>query len=310
MIPFLLALTIIATSALPSKAAEPVEKVRKWSRSFPLNAKGQPVSVDNRFGTLRVLTWDREEAKVEITITAKARSESEAEKLADEVEVRTSHTEKGLSVATRFQEVNISLGNGRRGQSVRMDMTVTLPSTQPLRATNKFGNLLMPDYRGPVELTSHFGKLEAGNLAVVTRIDVEFGSLDVEGITGGEGRVEIDYAKGVIRNLSGSVDLRLSFTGDMQLGLTQDLRSLHLRSSYSNTTLEIPADFHADIDMTTSFGKFRNDTRSDLTLKANKQGPGQKRADRYRLGKGGIPIRASSEFGNITLRERKGGVEL
>ncbi|NDC77907.1 MAG: hypothetical protein EBZ67_08560 [Chitinophagia bacterium] len=306
---FIIALTILVSSAFPSMATEPVEKVRKWTRIFPLNSKTQPVSVDNRFGTLRVFTWDREEVRVEITITAKARSESEAEKLTEEVEVRTSDAEKGVSVSTRFQEGRISIGNSRRGQTVSIDMTVTLPSTQPLKASNKFGSLVLPDYRGPVDLTSHFGKLQAGNLSAVTRIDVEFGSLAVEGMSGGEGKVDIEFSKGTIRNLGGQVDMRLSFTGDMELGLTHGLKSLELRSSYSNTSLDIPADFHADIDMSTSFGNFRNDSRSDLLLKAGGGGD-RSGKNRYRLGSGGIPIRASTEFGNITLRDRKGSVSL
>lgn len=304
---FIIALTILVSSAFPSRAAEPVEKIRKWSRTFPLGSRTQPVSVDNRFGTLRVLTWDREEARIEITITAKARSESEAGELAEEVDIRTSGADKGISVSTRFAEGRSVLG--RRGQSVCIDMTVTLPSTQPLKASNKFGNLVLPDYRGPVDLTSHFGKLQAGELSAVNRIDVEFGSLDVEGMTGGEGKVDIEFSKGTIRNLGGQVDMRLSFTGDMVLGLTHNLKSFDLRASYSNTSLDIPADFHADIDMSTSFGKFRNDSRSDLLLKA---GGGSDRSgkNRYRLGNGGIPIRASTEFGNITLRDRKGSISL
>jgi hypothetical protein len=300
-------LSILVSSALPSRAAEPVEKVRKWSRTFPLNSKIQAVSVDNRFGTLRVLTWDRDEAKIEITITAKARSESDAEKLAEEVEVRTSGGDKGISVSTRFAEGRSVLG--RRGQSVCIDMTVTLPATQPLKASNKFGNMVLPDYRGPVDIDCGFGKLQAGELAVVTRIDVEFGSLEVDGITGGEGRVDIEFSKGYISNLAGQVDVRLSFTGDMVLGLTHGLKSLDLRTSYSNTTLEIPADFQADIDMTTSFGKFRNDSRSDLLLKSGTSGERSGKT-RYRLGSGGLPIRAGTEFGNITLRDRKGSISL
>ena len=306
---FIIALTILVSSAFPSMATEPVEKVRKWTRSFTLTSQTQPVSVDNRFGTLRIVTWDREEAKIEITITAKARSESEAEKLAEEVEIRTTDAEKGVSVTTRFQEGRISMGNSRHGQTVCIDMTVTLPSTQPLKASNKFGKLMLPDYRGPVELISHFGKLEAGNLSTVTRIEVEFGSLALEGMSGGEGKVDIEFSKGTIRNLGGQVDMRLSFTGDMVLGLTHGLKSLDLRTSYSNTALEIPADFQADIDMSTSFGKFRNDSRSDLLLKAGTSGDRSGKT-RYRLGSGGIPIRASTEFGNITLRDRKGSLSL
>lgn len=306
---FIIALTILVSSAFPAKSAEPVEKVRKWTHTFPLHAKTLPVSVDNRFGTLRVLTWDREEAKIEITITAKARSESDAEKLAEEVEVRTSGGDKGVSVSTHFPGGQIAQGSVRRGQSVNIDMTVTLPSTQPLKASNKFGSLVLPDYRGPVDLSSEFGKLQAGELSDVTRIDVEFGSLELEGITGGEGRVDIAFSKGSIRNLAGQLDIRLSFTGDMVLGLTHGLKSLDLRTSYSNTALEIPADFQADIDMTTSFGKFRNDSRSDLLLKAGTSGDRSGKT-RYRLGSGGIPIRASTEIGNITLRDRKGSISL
>jgi len=313
--PIILILMLLA-SAIAHAKDTPVEKVRHWKQTFPIHGKHQTVNVDNRFGTLRVVTWDRNEVRVEVTITAKAGNETEAESLAEEVEVLARETDKQVSVSTRFREGSAwfrSDENGfqnlmrRRGQSVRIDMTVTLPSTQPLEATNKFGTLLLPDYRGPVQLNCQFGKLVTGSLATVTRLEVKFGSLEIGSITGGEGKVNLQYSDGSIQNLEGNADIGLSF-GNLVLGLSPSLKSLDIRSSYANLTLDIPGQFDADMDISSRFGNFKNLSRLEVSKKSENKHLQDKAS--YRVGAGGIPIKASSDFGNIKLRDRRTSVSL
>lgn len=312
--PILLIILLLA-SAITHGKETPVEKVRHWTQTFPLHSKDRLVRVDNRFGTLRVVTWDRNDVRVEVTITAKAGNEKEAESLAEEVEIRARETDNHVSVSTRFREGSAGFQTGengfqsilsRRGQSVRIDMTVTLPSTQPVEATNKFGTLILPDYRGPVELNSQFGKLVTGSLNAVTRLEVKFGSLEIEALTGGEGKIDIAYSNGTIQNLDGNADIGLSF-GNLTLGLSPSLKSLDIQSSYANLSLDIPGRFDADMDISTRFGNFKNLSRTEVSKKSDDR---DREKARYRVGAGGVPIKATSDFGNITIRDRKTSVSL
>ena len=254
-------------------AAEPNLKERSWSKTYKLSSVWQTIAVENRHGTLRIETWDRKEAKIDVIIRASADKESDIESLLSVVDIKSEETDRKISAETRITDRIKFYGKGNKPKhSVTIDMTVTLPATQPLTAINSFGPLQLGDHEGPVELTSKFGSMKAGKLSLVTKILVEF-------------------------------------------GMTPELKSFDVKASYSDVYLEMPAGFDADFDITTKFGDFRNRTRAEIREQADANGekssiPSSIRTHRFtgKSGNGGIPVKARTDFGDIILKDRVGGV--
>ena len=308
----LLNVIVLLALSLNLAANERYERERNWTKTYKLSTVWQMVAAENRHGTLRIETWDRKEAKIEVVIRAAADKESDIESLLSVVDIKSEETDRKISAETRITDRIKFYGKGNKPRhSVTIDMTVTLPSTQPLTVINSFGPLKLGDHEGPVDLTSKFGSLKAGKLSLVTKIMVEFGELDISLVKGGD--IEVKFSKGEIRQATGDIDLKLSFSKDVTIGMTTDLRSFDLKASYSDVYLEMPGGMDADFDITAKFGDFRNRTRLDIREQTDGEKssiPSSVRSHRYKgkSGNGGIPVKVRSDFGDIILKDRANGV--
>lgn len=307
----LLNLILLLALCLNVSARERYERERNWTKTYKLSSVWQMVAAENRHGTLRVETWDRKEVKIEVVIRAAADKESDIESLLSVVDIKAEETDRKISAETRITDRIKFYGKGNKPRhSVTIDMTVTLPSTQPLTLINSFGPIKLGDHEGPVDLTSKFGSLKAGKLSLVTKIMVEFGELDMSLVKGGD--IEVKFSKGEIRQAAGDIDLKVSFSKDVTIGMTTDLKSLDLKASYSDVYLEMPNGLEADFDVTTKFGDFRNRTRVDIREQTDGEKsnmPSSVRSHRYtgKSGNGGVRVKARTDFGDIILKDRVSG---
>jgi hypothetical protein len=131
--------------------------------------------------------------------------------------------------------------------------------------------------------------------------------VDLAKVKGGD--IEVKFSKGEIRQTEGDIDLKISFSKDVKVGLTNDLKSFDLKASYSDVYLEMPAGFDADFDITTKFGDFKNRTRTDIRDQSDGDKsniPSSVRSHRFtgKTGNGGIPVKARTDFGDIILKDK------
>ena len=84
-------------------AAEPNLKERSWSKTYKLSSVWRTIAVENRHGTLRIETWDRKEAKIDVIIRASADKESDIESLSTVVDVKLEETDRKLRADTSIQ---------------------------------------------------------------------------------------------------------------------------------------------------------------------------------------------------------------
>ncbi len=80
-----LALLLTATWSFAGDG-DKVEKKKSYSKSYPLSA-GEKISLNNRFGEVKIATWDKMEVKVEVTITARAASDEKAQSILDGIHI-------------------------------------------------------------------------------------------------------------------------------------------------------------------------------------------------------------------------------
>ncbi len=102
-----------------------------------------------------------------------------------------------------------SLGNGhgdhkhkdkdKDNLSFSIDYIIHMPAGNPLKLTNSFGKIMVPDLKGTVELISKFGGLTAGNLENVDAIDVEFGEAKIGDVA--NGKLTLKFDKGRYREI-------------------------------------------------------------------------------------------------------------
>jgi hypothetical protein len=186
---------------------------------------------------------------------------------------------------------------------MKIDYVVHMPSANPLNATNQFGPMIIPDFRGPVNLTSKFGSITAGKLSNVKMVNMEFGEARIESVNGG--KLVLKFGKGDVKQVIGNVETRIEFCDKVRVGVDNNSKDLNIRSSYSNLYLNASTNLSSSFDIKTSFGEFTNKTGFNLKKQGddNEKNYGPKFDKQFNgtAGSGSNRIKVNSDFGEVIL---------
>lgn len=296
-----------SSSVIASDNDPRVEKKKTYSKIYPLSANDR-VSLNNQFGEMKINTWEKNEIKVDVTITARASTDEIAQRILDKISIEDGKTSGGVYFKTNFknQKENWDKGDKKeyKEQGMQIDYVVFMPGGNPLEAINQFGSMIVPDFRGPVELESKFGSLTAGKLSNVKDVTVEFGKAEIESIT--NGRLTIKFSSADVKRLNGDVDTRVEFCDKIKLVIDNNMKQLDVRSSYSTLFLDVSNNFSANFDIRTSFGEL--DNKSNFSIKEEKEdddddhrGPRFDKQYNGTAGNGASKVKVKSEFGEVVI---------
>src|SRR6186997_514156 len=155
---------------------------RNISKTYP--ASGNTLNIDNQFGTVKIVTWDKNEIKVDIHIETSSTQKELADKTFEKIDVTDKQEGKDINFKTIMnkggKDENTSCKNCSNTMSI--DYDIHIPSNNALNIENSFGSIVIPDYTGPVSLSNKYGSLKAGKLSKPEKVWVEFGSADLKSI--------------------------------------------------------------------------------------------------------------------------------
>ncbi len=170
----------------------------------------EKLNIENEFGQVVVNTWDKNEISVVITIKASSKSPTKSIEIINAVKFMETRAGGSIYLKTDLQN---SLNTGKN--SIHIDYQINMPSGNPLNLINKFGNVYMSSFKGPLQLSVSYGNIKAEKLTGADkRISVSFGAADIEEIE--NGNVESKYSrltiekmdKGEIKNSFGKTNLQ------------------------------------------------------------------------------------------------------
>lgn len=295
------------TAAFPAVSQDPknepkFKKQKSYSKSYAVSSSDK-ISLDNQFGEMKLITWDKNEVKVDVAITGSSDEESRAQKILDRISIVESKSGSGVSFKTKMADQDKDSDdkkgkNTHRNEGMKINYTVYLPAGNPLNAKNSFGPMIVPDYRGEAYLESQFGSLTAGKITNAKKIKVSFGKTDIAQVT--NGNIDIQYSTGNINKLVGNVDAKFQFCGAIKVNVDNDIKSLDIDNSYSTLYLDLSKNLSASYDISTSYGSFNNKSSFKIDG-ANKDKRGFDMSSKYSgtSGSGGNKISIKSSFGNV-----------
>jgi hypothetical protein len=275
-------------------------KTKSVNKSYNVSSSDK-LNIQNSFGSVKIITWDRNEIKVDVAIEVSANKEPLAQKMLDRISVTDGKSGNEVTFKTSMKDVYNSKEDKT---SMEINYTISMPSNNTLTVKNEFGPTTIPDFRGEVDLTSKFGSLTTGNLSSIKNIHVEFGKANLANITSAP--VTIKFSKAVISKLSGAVKLNFEFCSSVRLSLDNNLTNLDLKTSYSTVNLKPVAELSASYNIFTSFGSFKNN--SGIKFSSDEE-DGENRGPKFdyeysgKSGNGSIPVKVKSSFGKIILGE-------
>ncbi len=275
-------------------------KNKAVNKSYTVSSSDK-LTIQNSFGDVQVHTWAKNEIKIDVTVEVSANSEAVAQRIIDGINVDDSKSGRDILFKTSIKGVNTSKNEKT---TTKVNYEISMPSSNPLKIINEFGAIVLPDYKGEIELTSKFGSLTTGALSNVKSVDVEFGKANIESIV--DGPVSIKYSSAEIGKLSGKIKLDLEFSSATKIKIDNSLTSLDAKVSYSTVNLRPVGDLPATYTIFTSFGSFKNKTNIKFDSDENSdEDKGPKFDHNYngKSGNGSIPIKLNTSFGNIILGE-------
>jgi hypothetical protein len=140
------------------------------AREFTVGASPK-LSVDNRYGNIRIIEGTENKIMFKIEIIGKGRTKELAKKYAETVTVDFSQS--GNSVAATTKMENLSCNNCGR----TIHYTVVAPRSVIMTLANKYGNVDLDNAVNPVKLDVKYGNINASGQLADVDVDIKYGSV-------------------------------------------------------------------------------------------------------------------------------------
>ncbi len=296
------ALLLVGSISLLAADEPGVEKKKTYSKSYALDANDK-VNINNQFGEVKIVTWNKNEVKVDVSITAKASTDERAQAILDNISIADNKNGDEVSFKTTIgkQQWNNKEHQGKKNENQGMEINyeVSMPANGALVLDNQFGKSFVPDMSGPLEITQKFGDLVAGNLANVKELHVEFGSAVVESIS--NCKVTIKFSKAEIKKMSGVIKGVFEYCDNVKLSLNNSVSDFNLNNQFSTIQVAVAEGFNGEFDIHANFGEFHNGT--SIAIKEQKEdddhGPRFDKDFSGKSGSGACKVKIKSSFGTV-----------
>jgi hypothetical protein len=309
-------------STITTTTNNDADLVKNYSKTYPADAN-DVLSIENKYGSVTVNTWNRNEIKVDVQIKVSAGSDDATQKLLDNVNISDSKNGSSISFRTIIGEVKsswYSVFQGGTSRKMEINYTVYMPAKNELVIDNRYGAIYLPDLDGKVTINSAYGGLNAKSLTNESTLRVKYGNANIDNLNNctiqlsyGDltiGSVntltaDVSYSPVKIGRLHNSAAINLRYGGGLQIGdLDRNVKNLAINSSYSNIDIGLSGDENADFAIVTHYGDFNyGDHAFTITAKSPDDENGFHSTKSYKgyIGKAnnGKNITINTSYGNV-----------
>lgn len=227
-------LLLLFTANLGVSKDVQLEKKRVIEKSYDVTPT-TALQIRNRFGRIEINSWDKNEFAIKVEVIGRGRTEERAQRILDQVEVDIDEGSSEISFETRVDKMK-----NKDNEGFEVNYTISMPEINPLNIRNSFGDVLMGNRGGDLDLNVSYGSMRVGDVAGDTNLKLSFGSGDIDNIKDGD--LTIKYSDFSLES-SENVELNQGFS-DVEIGEVDDLE---LESKYGDVEIEKANTIDADI---------------------------------------------------------------
>jgi len=263
----LLVALLVSSAAYSQKKKYEFTKDRSISQSYNVSSSDH-LSLQNQFGKVTIKTWSRNEVRVDIRIEVSSNVQEKTEEMFESIDVR--HGKDGntvyfKTVMDKNKDGEKKEKNNKDGKSysntIDIDYEVSMPASLALTVKHQFGNLILPDLQGKVDIDQQFGDLEAGRLSDPGRVTVKFGSAEIAGVDGGDYNFQFINNAAIIKNATGDIKVKVQHCKSNGVVIhAANTNSVDVDAQHSDVAIVVPRDMSAQFDVETHFGSFKNNS--------------------------------------------------
>lgn len=217
-------------SSYVGTAQERVSKIVE--RDYELSNSGE-VQIENKYGNINVTGWEQDKVAIKVSIQVNHRKKENAQNLLSRINPEFKSGSNYVSVVSKISKKNSGWFADFFNKTnpvdfdkrhVQIDYEIFLPIKAELRVTNRFGDVIIEGWSGPLNTL-----IEHGNLWVTENLDkadiiLKFGKVRTQ---------DLEYADMNLKNgdleMENANNLRLSSSGT-----EMDINSVKSLEIYSN----------------------------------------------------------------------------
>ncbi|MFC0517134.1 hypothetical protein ACFFGT_23190 [Mucilaginibacter angelicae] len=259
--------------------------------------------IDNRFGEVKINTWNRNEFSIEVQVNIYADKQTDAQNFLNAINVSDSRREATVSFKTIIGDDDGNNGNVLwKGEDkphikkIEVNYVVFMPSKNALSINNSYGTTILPDFEGKLLLNNLYGNLKAKRLInPLNYVKVNFGNADIEGFSGtrleiihgsldlNEGNnlnASVSYGPARIGKVYSSANINVRFGKQLRIeNIDKNIKTLNVNAAYSSVEVGRITGLNANFDVSTCYGnlnssdpkiKLPDNTTTDIATKSYK----------------------------------------
>lgn len=244
------------------------EKVSKTiTEDFSMTNAGQ-LHLENKYGTVNLYGWDKDNISISVVITASHRKKQNAEDLLKRIRPVINDAENFVDISYEIAEksdgffakyFNKANPFDFDRSNIQIDYTIYLPKKAELDINNKFGDVLIEDWKGKLRANVEHGDIWINEDLAKADVDLSYGKLRGQSIAYGAFRL-----KNGGLNMANAQSLRINSSGSY-INI-DNVSALEFYSNKDEVTIEEAGNIYGTLKFTNvKIGLLTKDI--DLTMK-------------------------------------------
>lgn len=137
------------------------KKEKTITKSFNVN-ENATLKVDNSYGNLNVVTWNKNQIEIQIIITTTGDNEDKVQQKLDDITIQFSGTDNYVSAITKFNKERSSSWwkwNSNNSVNMKVNYIIKMPITNNVDLSNDYGTINLGKLKGNATLNCDYGKI-------------------------------------------------------------------------------------------------------------------------------------------------------
>ena len=172
-----LTLFCFATSLFGSiNLSDKIEARKKITKTFDAPSS-KTIAAINKYGRITVVLYNGSQVKYDIEVIARSSSKEKAEKELERVSVIFEDRDEEVVGTTEIGDKS-SWFNWSWSENTELEINYIIytPDSRKLRLSQKYGNILLPNYNGPCNLDIAYGNLEGADINATLQLSLRYGN--------------------------------------------------------------------------------------------------------------------------------------
>jgi len=193
-------LVVFLLLLIPGISNAQFSETKKTEKRFKI-LPGTRIEIANKYGSVEVNTWNKDSVCFKIEIKVEEKRPDKLEKTLESIDFDFTNSPYYLIARTLLGESRTPLENEfirfkesllQTSGNVTIDYKVWLPDNHELHIENKFGDILMGDYSGNVDINLSNGKLRTKAIKTKLNLDLNFADATLGDVA--NGRISSNYS--------------------------------------------------------------------------------------------------------------------